>query len=209
VAAALFNAQTILAAVSDDTPVAVTVAEQRILGRKTGGNIAALTGAEILAILTMQAAADFNFNLREILSIAAATMNTSAARFTDVNKAITSGKTGVVAAANDTADFLAMVPRPAKFVITHVYVSFKVAPTVQVTIQPRLDTAGLSAAPSWANLSAETAVVAANNYGVLKTLATPVTVSDSNRLGFSVTGAGANGENILVMFVGYQAITTP
>ena len=48
---ALFDANTILAATSDNTPAAVTVAEQRILGRKTGGNIAALTAAEVNAIL--------------------------------------------------------------------------------------------------------------------------------------------------------------
>ena len=35
----LFDAQTIIAAVSDNTPVAVTVAEQTVVGRKTGGNI--------------------------------------------------------------------------------------------------------------------------------------------------------------------------
>ena len=33
------DAQSILAAVSDNTPIAVTVAEERIVGRKTGGNI--------------------------------------------------------------------------------------------------------------------------------------------------------------------------
>lgn len=47
----LYDANTILAANSDNTPAAVTVAEQRILGRKTGGNIAALTAAEVNAIL--------------------------------------------------------------------------------------------------------------------------------------------------------------
>lgn len=47
---ATFNAHTILYAVDDNTPVALTVAEQRIVGRKTGGSIAALTGAEILTI---------------------------------------------------------------------------------------------------------------------------------------------------------------
>lgn len=46
-----FNANTILAANSDDTPAAVTVAEQTLVGRKTGGNIAALTKSEIKAIL--------------------------------------------------------------------------------------------------------------------------------------------------------------
>lgn len=48
---ATLDAQSILAAVTDNTPVAVTVAEQRILGRKTGGNIAALTGAEAAAVI--------------------------------------------------------------------------------------------------------------------------------------------------------------
>ena len=38
----LFDANTILAANSDNTPVAVTVAEQKIIGRATGGNITAL-----------------------------------------------------------------------------------------------------------------------------------------------------------------------
>jgi hypothetical protein len=37
-----YNANTILAATSDDTPVTLTVAEQTVVGRATGGNIAAL-----------------------------------------------------------------------------------------------------------------------------------------------------------------------
>jgi len=53
-----FDADTILAAESDNTPVALTVAAQRIVGRKTGGHIAALTAAEILAILGVEAGAD-------------------------------------------------------------------------------------------------------------------------------------------------------
>lgn len=52
VAKSLFDANTILAANSDNTPAAVTVAEDRILGRKAGGNIAGLTGAEAAAILS-------------------------------------------------------------------------------------------------------------------------------------------------------------
>ena len=51
VAKTLFDANTILAATTDDTPAAVTVAEQRFVGRITGGNIAALTGAQALGIL--------------------------------------------------------------------------------------------------------------------------------------------------------------
>ena len=49
---ALFDAHTILYAVSDDTPAALAVAASRIVGRKASGNIAAMTGAETLALLT-------------------------------------------------------------------------------------------------------------------------------------------------------------
>lgn len=52
----LFDANSILAATTDNTPAAVTVAEDRIVGRKTGGNIDDLTGAEVLTIVNgMQA----------------------------------------------------------------------------------------------------------------------------------------------------------
>lgn len=42
----LYDANTIVAANTDNTPAAVTVAEQRIVGRITGGNIDDLTGAQ-------------------------------------------------------------------------------------------------------------------------------------------------------------------
>lgn len=48
---ALFDANTILAANSDNTPAALEIAEQRIVGRKTGGNIIGLTGAEVGSIV--------------------------------------------------------------------------------------------------------------------------------------------------------------
>ena len=51
VLASLYDANTILTANSDNTPAALTVAEQRILGRKTGGSIAALSASEILGII--------------------------------------------------------------------------------------------------------------------------------------------------------------
>jgi hypothetical protein len=38
----IFNAHTIIAATADDTPAALTIGEQTVLGRETGGNIAAL-----------------------------------------------------------------------------------------------------------------------------------------------------------------------
>jgi len=49
IAKALYDAYSILAATSDDTPAALTVGEQSIVGRITGGAIAALTAAQVLA----------------------------------------------------------------------------------------------------------------------------------------------------------------
>jgi hypothetical protein len=46
----LFDANTILIATTDDTPVALTVGASTIVGRKSSGGIVALTGAEALAI---------------------------------------------------------------------------------------------------------------------------------------------------------------
>jgi len=51
VANSLFDANTILAANTDNTPAAITIAEQRLVGRLTGGNIKALTAAEVTTIL--------------------------------------------------------------------------------------------------------------------------------------------------------------
>ena len=51
VLASLFEANSILAANADDTPAPVTVAEDRLVGRKSGGSIAGLTAAEVLAIV--------------------------------------------------------------------------------------------------------------------------------------------------------------
>ena len=48
---ASYDAHTILAATTDNTPAAVTVGEQAIVGRKTGGNITALTAAEVKTLL--------------------------------------------------------------------------------------------------------------------------------------------------------------
>lgn len=46
-----YDAHSILYATSDNTPVALTVGEQRIVGRITGGNIVALTPAQIISII--------------------------------------------------------------------------------------------------------------------------------------------------------------
>jgi len=53
-----YNANTILVANSDDTPVALEVAASRFLGRKSSGNIAAMTKAESLTELNVEDGAD-------------------------------------------------------------------------------------------------------------------------------------------------------
>ncbi len=48
---ALFDANTILKADSDDTPAALSIPEQRVVGRITGGSITALTVAQLQTLL--------------------------------------------------------------------------------------------------------------------------------------------------------------
>lgn len=54
---ALFNANTILAANADDTPLALTVAEQTLVGRITGGSIDDLSVAQVKTLLGIDAIA--------------------------------------------------------------------------------------------------------------------------------------------------------
>ncbi len=63
---ALFDANTILAANSDNTPAPLTIAEQRVVGRITAGNVAALTGANLWTILTGQAGAAVSLNAQDL-----------------------------------------------------------------------------------------------------------------------------------------------
>src|SRR3990172_1139227 len=51
VALTLYDAQSILAAVTDNTPVVVVVGEQTLVGRITSGNITALTVAQVITLL--------------------------------------------------------------------------------------------------------------------------------------------------------------
>lgn len=75
----LFNANTILAATLDNTPVALTIAASRILGRKAAGGIVAMTGAELMAILSGKAGADFSMNTHKITGVVDPTANQHAA----------------------------------------------------------------------------------------------------------------------------------
>jgi len=49
-----YNAQSVLGAVADDTPTAITVGEQTVIGRITGGNVKALTQAELANLVNSE-----------------------------------------------------------------------------------------------------------------------------------------------------------
>jgi hypothetical protein len=74
-----YNANTILVATTDNTPVTLTIAEQRIIGRKTGGNITDLTNTEIMTILSGGATSDFSINGQKITSLGTPINDTDAA----------------------------------------------------------------------------------------------------------------------------------
>lgn len=76
----LYDAHSILIAVSDDTPEVLVVPASRIVGRKATGNIGALTGAEILAILSAQAGAAFDWNNKNLINLASLITDTGTPR---------------------------------------------------------------------------------------------------------------------------------
>ena len=71
-----YNANTVLAANSDDTPAPVTVAEQTVVGRITSGNIKALSVAELQTLANVEDGADVTDATN--VDAAGATMNTDA-----------------------------------------------------------------------------------------------------------------------------------
>ena len=50
---ALFDANTILAATGDDTPAAITIAEEQIVGRITAGDIKGMTATEVRTMISV------------------------------------------------------------------------------------------------------------------------------------------------------------
>jgi hypothetical protein len=65
----LYDANSILAATTDDTPAVLTVAASRIIGRKASGGIAALTGAEVQALLDLSGYQPLDSDLTAIAAL--------------------------------------------------------------------------------------------------------------------------------------------
>jgi hypothetical protein len=53
-----FDAQTVLAAVADNTPLPVTIADSQFVGRPAGGDLGAMTKAQALTLLNVEDGAD-------------------------------------------------------------------------------------------------------------------------------------------------------
>jgi hypothetical protein len=70
-----YNANTVLAANSDNTPLALTVGVQTLIGRITAGNIAALTPAQVRTLLGLVIGTDVHQFIPEVTSANEATFN--------------------------------------------------------------------------------------------------------------------------------------
>lgn len=90
-----FDANTILAANSDNTPLPLTIAEQRIVGRITSGNIIGLTAAEIRTLINVEDGADVTdtANVNAAAATVVGTIVTGVWNGTDI--AVPDGGTGV------------------------------------------------------------------------------------------------------------------
>jgi len=65
----LFNANSMLIATADNTPVATTIDASKILGRKAAGDVGPMSPAETMALLTGTNGADFSMNSHKITSV--------------------------------------------------------------------------------------------------------------------------------------------
>jgi hypothetical protein len=101
----LFDANTIIAANSDNTPVAVTVAEERLVGRITSGNITALTAAQVRTFADVPSNAEAVLDtLYDAQSVVAAVSDNTPAAITITEETVLGRITGGnVAAVNPSS----------------------------------------------------------------------------------------------------------
>lgn len=99
-----YDAQSVLAAVTSNSPAAVALSEDNIVGRASGGDVGALTGADAMGILSGTADAAFSMNSKKITNLADGIADTDAATWGQV-QALEAGidwKGSVVAVTNGT-----------------------------------------------------------------------------------------------------------
>tara|TARA_Y100000310_G_scaffold113816_1_gene112272 strand:+ start:1570 stop:3057 length:1488 start_codon:yes stop_codon:yes gene_type:complete len=87
-----FNANTILAADTDDTPAALTVAEQTVVGRITAGNITDLTATQVRTLINVENGATADQSDAEIKTAYENNADTNA--YTDSEKTVVGNTSG-------------------------------------------------------------------------------------------------------------------
>ena len=85
----LFGAQSVLAATADNTPAALTIGEQTVLGRITGGNVAALTIAQLQTLF-------LSADLPENVTIRLDPILSADTKWTGITRDVVAGTTGLV-----------------------------------------------------------------------------------------------------------------
>jgi hypothetical protein len=105
-----FDANTILAATADDTPAALTVAEQTLVGRITAGNIAALSATQVRTLINVEDAAAADQTAQEIANA----IDADAAAETTLKSALGLGSAAYTdTSAYDAAGVHSLVAAPA------------------------------------------------------------------------------------------------
>ena len=88
-----FTANSILKADTAGSPTALSVGEGRLVGRKSGGSIAALAGADVWSILSGTAGAAVDMNAQRITNLGTPTADSDAATKTYVDDLVSKGLT--------------------------------------------------------------------------------------------------------------------
>jgi len=104
-----FDANTILAATSNDTPVTLTVTEQTLVGRITSGNIAALSTTQIRTLINVEDGATADQTGAEIKSAYEGEANTNAYTDAEVSKLAAIEATADITDATNVAAALASI----------------------------------------------------------------------------------------------------
>jgi len=132
----LFDANTILAANTDNTPLALTVPEQTLVGRITAGTIDALTPAEVRTLLNINEGATPDQNAFQTV-----TGNSGTATADSVGDAIAiTGLSGIITAALAGVDAALTVSLTDTAVVAGSYGDAATVPAFTVDQQGRLTT---------------------------------------------------------------------
>ncbi len=89
----LWDANSVLVAVSDDTPIVQAVAASEFVGRKAAGNVGAMSKAEALAVLNVEDGATADQSNAEIKTAYEANANTN--EFSDAEQTLLGNQSGV------------------------------------------------------------------------------------------------------------------